>query len=169
MIKKLVFISINLFIFIGLSVAQKVDTEQLKGINIRNVGPAGMSGRVTCIDVVLDHPDHIYVGTASGGVWESTNGGINWKPIFDDQDLQAIGSIAINQQNPNEIWVGTGEGNPRNSMNTGRGIYRSIDGGKNWEMMGLQNTRTIHRIIIHPQNPDIIIAGSLGSIWGPNP
>ena len=169
MIKKLVFISISLFIFTGLSVAQKVDTEQLKGINIRNVGPAGMSGRVTCIDVVLDHPDHIYVGTASGGVWESTNGGINWKPIFDDQDLQAIGSIAINQQNPNEIWVGTGEGNPRNSMNTGRGIYRSIDGGKNWEMMGLQNTRTIHRIIIHPQNPDIIIAGSLGSIWGPNP
>ena len=169
MIKKLVFISISLFIFIGLSVAQKVDTEQLKGIKIRNVGPAGMSGRVTCIDVVLDHPDHIYVGTASGGVWESTNGGINWKPIFDDQDLQAIGSIAINQQNPNEIWVGTGEGNPRNSMNTGRGIYRSIDGGKNWEMMGLQNTRTIHRIIIHPQNPDIIIVGSLGSIWGPNP
>lgn len=169
MIKKLVFISLCFFFALHNTEAQSVDIEKLEGINIRNVGPAGMSGRVTCIDVVLDEPDHIYIGTASGGVWESTNGGINWSPIFDEEALQAIGSIAINQQNPNEIWVGTGEGNPRNSMNTGKGIYKSNDGGKTWKLMGLEATRTIHRIIIHPQNPDVVIIGALGSIWGENP
>ena len=169
MIKKLVFISLCIFFAFQSTKAQSVDIEKLKGITIRNVGPAGMSGRVTCIDVVLDEPDHIYIGTASGGVWESTNGGINWSPIFDDEALQAIGSIAINQQNPNEIWVGTGEGNPRNSMNTGKGIYKSIDGGKTWKLMGLEASRTIHRIIIHPQNPDVVIIGALGSIWGEHP
>lgn len=168
MLKKLVFIALCLIISLQTTTAQSINTEELKGINIRNVGPAGMSGRVTCIDVVLDDPDHIYIGTASGGVWESTNGGINWNPIFDDEDLQAIGSIAINQQNPNEIWVGTGEGNPRNSMNTGKGIYKSSDGGTTWTLLGLEETRTIHRIIIHPQNPDVVIIGSLGSIWGEN-
>ena len=168
MLKKLVFIALCLIISLQTSTAQSINTEELKGINIRNVGPAGMSGRVTCIDVVLDDPDHIYIGTASGGVWESTNGGINWNPIFDDEALQAIGSIAINQQNPNEIWVGTGEGNPRNSMNTGKGIYKSSDGGTTWTLLGLEETRTIHRIIIHPQNPDVVVIGSLGSIWGEN-
>ena len=93
MLKKLVFIALCLIISLQTSTAQSINTEELKGINIRNVGPAGMSGRVTCIDVVLDDPDHIYIGTASGGVWESTNGGINWNPIFDDEALQAIGSI----------------------------------------------------------------------------
>jgi photosystem II stability/assembly factor-like uncharacterized protein len=169
MFKKLVFISLCLIFALQASIAQNIDIEDLKGINVRNVGPAGMSGRVTCIDVVLDNPDHIYVGTASGGVWESKNGGINWAPIFDKEDLQAIGSIAINQQNPNEIWVGTGEGNPRNSMNTGKGIYKSNDGGKTWNLMGLESTRTIHRIIIHPQDPNVVIIGALGSIWGENP
>ena len=147
--------------------AQKIDIEHLDGIKVRNVGPAGMSGRVTSIDVVLNEPNHIYAGTASGGVWESTNGGINWTPIFDEEALQAIGSVAINQNNPNEIWVGTGEGNPRNSMNTGKGIYKSIDGGKTWTLMGLEDSRTIHRIIINPSNPNIVTVGSLGSIWGP--
>ncbi|RMF03988.1 MAG: hypothetical protein D6772_01310, partial [Bacteroidetes bacterium] len=135
----------------------------------RNIGPAGMSGRVTCIDVDLSDDDIIYVGTASGGVWKSTDGGIAWKPIFDEQPLQAIGAIAINQKNPDEIWVGTGEGNPRNSHNTGRGLYRSRDAGQTWEFVGLADTRNIHRIIVHRDNPDIVYVGAMGSIWGPNP
>lgn len=149
--------------------AQKVDVEQLKGIEIRNIGPSGMSGRVTTIDVDLRDPDRIYVGTASGGVWLSESGGINWEPIFDKEAVQSIGALAINQNNPDEIWVGTGEGNPRNSQNSGAGIYKSIDGGKTWTLMGLKNTKTIHRIFIHEGNSDIVYAAAQGSAWGPNP
>ncbi|MEM1322402.1 MAG: hypothetical protein AAGG75_19220 [Bacteroidota bacterium] len=149
--------------------AQSIDVEQLKGMKIRNIGPAGMSGRVTSIDVDLSNPDVIYAGTASGGLWKSVSGGIDWKPIFDKEALQAIGSVTINQRNPSEIWVGTGEGNPRNSLNTGKGIYKSLDGGKTWQLMGLEKTRLIHRIIIHRDNPDVIFVAALGSAWGPNP
>ncbi len=148
--------------------AQQINVEKLKGLKIRNIGPAGMSGRVTCIDVDLSDPDIIYAGAASGGVWKSESGGIDWEPIFDDQPLQSIGAITINQNNPSEIWVGTGEGNPRNSHNSGAGIYKSIDGGKNWMFMGLENTKTIHRIIVHRDNPNVVFVAAMGSIWGPN-
>ena len=149
--------------------AQKVDTEQLKGLKIRNIGPSGMSGRITTIDVDLRDPDRIYVGTASGGVWLSESGGINWEPIFDKEAVQSIGALTINQNNPDEIWVGTGEGNPRNSQNSGAGIYKSIDGGKTWTLMGLEKTKTIHRVFIHEDNSDIVYAAAQGSAWGPNP
>lgn len=148
--------------------AQKIEVEKLKGLKIRNIGPAGMSGRVTTIDVNLSDPDIIYIGTASGGVWKSMSGGIQWEPIFDKQPVQSIGALAINQSNPSEIWVGTGEGNPRNSQNSGEGIYKSIDGGKNWKLMGLEKTKTIHRVIINPKNPQIVYAAAQGSAWGPN-
>jgi len=127
-----------------------------------------MSGRVTAIDVDLSDPDIIYVGTASGGAWKSINGGINWNPIFDEQPVQSVGALAVSQKNPDVIWIGTGEGNPRNSMNSGEGIYRSLDGGATWECMGLKETHTIHRILIHPDNPQVVFAGALGSVWGPN-
>lgn len=132
----------------------------------RSIGPAGMSGRVTSIDVVTDNPDVMYVGSASGGVWKSTSGGIKWEPIFNDQSTASIGAIAIQQSNPSVIWVGTGEGNPRNSLNGGDGIYRSLDGGKNWTKMGLEKTRHIHRIIIHPDDPNTVYVGAIGSPWG---
>ena len=148
--------------------AQSLDLKPLKNIKPRNIGPSGMSGRVTAIDVVLQDPDHIYVGTASGGVWKSESGGITWAPLFDDQAIQSIGAIAINQTNPSEVWVGTGEGNPRNSQNFGLGIFRSLDGGKNWKNMGLKETKTIHRIIIHRDNPNVVYAGAQGSAYGPN-
>lgn len=148
--------------------AQKVEVELLKGIKARSIGPAGMSGRVTTIDVDLSHPNTIYAGTASGGVWKSESGGIRWTPIFDKEKVQSIGALAINQKNPAEIWVGTGEGNPRNSHNSGIGIYKSIDGGKSWTHMGLENSRLIHRIIIHRDNPDIVYVAALGSAWGNN-
>ncbi|MEM9917160.1 MAG: hypothetical protein AAF990_03650 [Bacteroidota bacterium] len=150
----------------AISFAQDVNIKQLEGLKIRNIGPAGMSGRVTAIDVIRQQPDVIYIGTASGGVWKSESGGINWQPIFDEQAVQSVGALAINQQNPAEIWVGTGEGNPRNSHNSGEGIYKSIDGGKNWTLMGLENTRNIHRILIHKDNPNIVYVGVLGSAWG---
>jgi len=151
-----------------LSFGQPLELEHFKELKIRNIGPAGMSGRVTAIDVINEQPNNIFIGTASGGVWRSKSGGIKWEPIFDDQPLQSIGSIAINQHNPSEIWVGTGEGNPRNSHNSGKGIYRSLDGGKSWKLMGLEATKAIHRIIIHRDDPNTIYAAALGSAWGTN-
>jgi photosystem II stability/assembly factor-like uncharacterized protein len=151
---------------IGYSEAQKLDMEKLKGIKPRSIGPAGMSGRVTAIDVVTEQPNIIYLGTASGGLWKSTDGGIDWKPLFDQEKVLSIGAVAIDQSNPSVVWVGTGEGNPRNSQTMGAGVYRSLDGGKTWKLMGLEKTRTIHRILIHPTNPNIIYVGAQGSAWG---
>ncbi len=148
--------------------AQKIDLKRLEGMKARSIGPAGMSGRVTTIDVDLSNPEVIYAGTASGGVWRSKSGGISWEPIFDDQPVQSVGALAINQSNPAEIWVGTGEGNPRNSHNSGNGIYKSIDGGKSWMHLGLEATKNIHRIIIDQSNPEIVYVGAQGSAWGPS-
>ena len=141
----------------------------VKNMKPRNIGPGGMSGRVTAIDVVHNNTDIMYVGTASGGLWKSTSGGINWNPIFDNQVTASIGAVAIQQSNPSVIWVGTGEGNPRNSLNGGYGIYKSLDAGKTWQLMGLEKTRHIHRVIVDPTNPNIVYAAAIGSPWGEHP
>ena len=148
---------------------QNFSTSMMEDIKPRNIGPGGMSGRVTAIDVVNKKPDIMYVGTASGGLWKSESGGIKWKSIFDDQITASIGAIAINQSNPDVIWVGTGEGNPRNSLNGGYGIFKSLDGGKTWKSMGLEKTRHIHRIIIDRFNPNIVYVAAIGSPWGEHP
>ncbi|MBT8273039.1 MAG: hypothetical protein KJO77_04485, partial [Bacteroidia bacterium] len=149
--------------------AQELSMDLVKNMKPRNIGPGGMSGRVTAIDVVLSNPDIMYVGTASGGLWKSTSGGIKWDPIFDDQVTASIGALAIQQSNPSVIWVGTGEGNPRNSLNGGYGIFKSLDAGKTWISMGLEKTRHIHRVIIDPTNPDVVYVGAIGSPWGVHP
>ncbi|MAT55388.1 MAG: hypothetical protein CMN32_12990 [Saprospirales bacterium] len=148
---------------------QQLNLDHFQNMKPRNIGPAGMSGRVTSIDVLLSNPDVIYVGTASGGVWRSKSGGTDWEPVFDEAPVQSVGAVRINQNNPDEIWVGTGEGNPRNSQNSGKGIYKTIDGGKTWKLMGLEGTKTIHRIIIHRDDPNTVFVGATGSAWGPNP
>lgn len=152
-----------------LLIAQDIDFSQFEQIKARNIGPAGMSGRVTAIDVDLSNTDRIFVGTASGGVWLSENRGISWKPIFDDNPTLSIGAIKINQANPSEIWVGTGEGNPRNSQNSGAGVYKSIDGGKTWQFKGLKNTRVIHRILIDHTKEGTVYVGAQGAAWGDSP
>jgi len=148
---------------------QEIDLDHFEQIKPRNIGPAGMSGRVTAIDVDLSNKDRIYVGTASGGVWLSENGGITWDPIFDDNPVLSIGALKINQSNPSEIWVGTGEGNPRNSQNSGAGVYHTLDGGKTWSFKGLKNTRVIHRIIIDETKAGTVYIGALGAQWGDSP
>lgn len=159
-----------LFLFLCISSSkllqsQKIDVSKLKAMKPRNIGPAGMSGRVTAIDVVESRQNTIYAGTASGGLWKSESGGVTWTPIFDKESCQNIGSIAIQQSNPDVVWVGTGEGNPRNSHNSGNGIYRSLDGGNTWKNMGLENSSNIYRIVIDKQNPNTIYAGVIGSAW----
>jgi photosystem II stability/assembly factor-like uncharacterized protein len=146
--------------------AQDPGMDVFKNLKPRNIGPGGMSGRVTAIDVQLSDPSVIWVGTASGGLWRSKGGGTVWEPVFDNEKVAGIGALAIDQKKPDVVWVGTGEGNPRNSLTGGYGIYRTPDGGKSWKLMGLENTRYIHRIIIHPHNSDIIYAGAIGTPWG---
>ena len=156
-------------LFVQSILAQEIDPKWMQGVAPRNIGPGGMSGRVTSIDVVHNDRDVMYVGTASGGVWKSTSGGVNWSPIFDNQVTASIGAIAIQQSNPDILWAGTGEGNPRNSLNGGYGIYKSLDAGKTWVSMGLEKTRHIHRIIIDPSNPEVIYVAAIGSPWGEHP
>lgn len=157
----LLFLSATTLLF-----SQEFSMDLVKNMKPRNIGPGGMSGRVTAIDVVESNPDIMYVGTASGGIWKSTSGGIKWEPIFDKEATASIGAVAIQQSNPSVIWAGTGEGNPRNSLNGGYGIYKSLDAGKTWNLMGLEKTRHIHRVIVHPTNPDIVYVGAIGSPWG---
>lgn len=149
--------------------AQQFNMKLAGDLKPRNIGPGGMSGRVTAIDVVTSEPDIMYVGTASGGLWKSTSGGIKWEPVFDKEVTASIGAVAIQQSNPSVIWVGTGEGNPRNSLNGGYGVYRSLDGGRSWQSMGLEETRHIHRIIIDPTDPNTVYVGAIGSPWGEHP
>lgn len=165
--KRLLFL-LSLILISSIS-AQEFSMDHVKKIHPRNIGPGGMSGRVTSIDVVTSDPDIMYAGTASGGLWKSTSGGIKWKPIFDKEVTSSIGAVAIQQSNPSVIWAGTGEGNPRNSLNGGYGIYKSLDGGKNWKLMGLEKTRHIHRVVIDPTNPNIVYVAAIGSPWGIHP
>ena len=151
-----------------LTFGQDVDAI-IEGMNVRHIGPGAMSGRVTTIDVQRDRPEVIYIGTASGGLWRSETAGVEWEPLFDDQPTQSIGAVAIAPSNPDVIWAGTGEGNPRNSHSSGRGVYRSIDGGATWELMGLEGTRNIHRIIVHPTDHKTVWVGAIGTAWGDSP
>ncbi len=146
--------------------SQEFSMDLVQNMKPRNIGPGGMSGRVTSIAVVNSNPDIMYAGTASGGLWKSTSGGIKWDPIFDKEITASVGAVAIQQSNPSVLWVGTGEGNPRNSLNGGFGIYKSLDGGKNWIAMGLEKTRHIHRIIVDPTDPNTVYVGAIGSPWG---
>ena len=145
--------------------AQEVNPDLLSTMEARSIGPAGMSGRITAIDALDTDPMTVYAGAASGGVWKSTNGGDTWRPLFDDQRIANIGAIAVHPSFRDVVWVGTGEGNPRNSADPGAGIYRSIDGGETWTFLGLEDTRQIHRILLHPTDPDVAWVGAMGPIW----
>jgi photosystem II stability/assembly factor-like uncharacterized protein len=149
--------------------ADPLDPDLLAGLDARSIGPATMSGRVPAIEVVESNPDVMYAGSAAGGVWKSVNGGLTWTPIFDDQPIASIGAIAVNQANPDVVWVGTGEGNPRNSVSIGNGLYRSLDGGKTWAHLGLEKTEHIHKVVLHPADPNVAWVAALGQNWGENP
>ncbi|MBF8293558.1 MAG: hypothetical protein HW389_103 [Bacteroidetes bacterium] len=154
----------------AVSLAQaQLDTALFSGMKARSIGPAGMSGRIGGIDAVIANPEIMYVGVSTGGVWKTTNSGTTWKPLFDTQPVAAIGSVAIFQPNPAVVWVGTGEGNARNSVSVGNGIYKSIDGGQTWSHLGLDRTERIHRILLHPGDQNVAYVAAMGQMWGENP
>jgi len=170
MLQKLLLLSLSTLISVAHIKAQKLDiNKHFKNWKPRNIGPSGMSGRITTIDAVVADPNQIWLGAASGGVWKTTNSGVSWTPVFDEQPIQNIGALAIQQSNPNTVWVGTGEGNPRNSLNIGDGIFKTLDGGRSWKRMGLEKTKNIHRIIIDPSNANTVYAGAIGNPYAQYP
>ena len=136
-----------------------------EGIKLRNIGPALMSGRIADIAFHPDKRNIWYVGVGSGGVWKTINAGTTWKPIFDKQKVYSIGSVTIDKNNPNIIWVGTGENTGGRHNSFGDGIYRSLDGGENWQNMGLKNSEHISTVIIHPNDSNTLWVSAQGPLW----
>jgi len=139
----------------------------VKNISFRNIGPTVMSGRVTDLAVNPKNPSHFYVAYATGGLWETTNNGNSFNPIFDNQIVITIGDIEVDWEK-DIIYVGTGEKNSSRSSYSGNGIYKSSNGGKNWEHLGLDDSHHIGRIVLHPDNSDIIWVASLGHLYSEN-
>ncbi len=148
--------------------AVKVDSDTISGLEARSIGPAVMSGRISSIDAVMEKGRlTFYVGSASGGVWKSVNGGTTFKPVF-DKHTQSIGAVTIDPSNPNTVWVGTGETWVRNSVSVGTGIYKTTDGGENWELKGLADSERISRILVDPKNSETVYACATGHLWNSN-
>ena len=144
---------------------QEIDPSLFSALTARGIGPAGMSGRITAIDGLASDPNVLWVGAATGGVWKSTNGGTTWTPVFDEQRVSGIGAVAIDQNAPEVVWVGTGEGNPRNSAGVGAGLYKTMDGGESWQLLGFEQSERIHRIVLHPTDSDVAWIGVMGRAW----
>ena len=139
----------------------------VKNIKFKNIGPSVMSGRVVDLEVNPSDPTHFYVAYASGGLWETKNNGNSFTSLFDNQMVMTIGDIKVDWQNK-IIYIGSGENNSSRSSYSGNGIYRSVDNGKNWVNIGLQESHHIGRIILHPKNPDILWVASLGHLYSPS-
>ncbi len=149
--------------------AIKFDSATISGLPIRNIGSAAMSGRIAAVDAIEKNGRvTVFVGAASGGVWKSINGGTTFRPVFDRQPVQSIGAVAIDQSNPNIVWVGTGESWTRNSVSVGNGIYKSTDGGENCTNVGLKDSEHIAKILVDPRDGNVVLACATGHLWNDN-
>src|SRR5437016_7304451 len=161
-------LSVSVFILSATMVAlvpgQQPTTDALRW---RYIGPVG--NRTTSIVGVPGQPYIYYAGSASGGIFKTTDGGIHWEPIFDAQPVQSIGSLAIAASDPNIVWAGTGEAWIRSHISVGAGIYKSTDAGKTWTLVGLEKTGRIGRVVVDPRDPNIACACALGHAYGPQP
>ncbi len=147
--------------------AQETTKDVLGALRYRHIGPTG--NRLTSVVGVPGQPNIYYVGAASGGIWKTIDGGVHWEPIFDSQPVSSIGALAIAPSDPNIVWAGTGEPWIRSHISVGQGVYKSIDAGKTWTLMGLEKTGRVSRVVIDPKNPDIVLVGALGHAYGPQP
>jgi photosystem II stability/assembly factor-like uncharacterized protein len=154
----------------GADTSTRLTAEQLHDFEYRFIGPSNPSGRVTAL-AVPDTGDHtrMYAGLASGGLWKTTSAGTTWEPIFNDEGTSTIGDVKVAPWNPEVVWVGTGERNSLRSNSWGNGVHRSTDGGHTWEHVGLEETREIGRIAVHPSDSGVAYVAALGHLWGPDP
>ena len=146
---------------------QAPSPEAYADLEWRYIGPEG--NRFSAAAGLPGDPYTYYVGAASGGVYKTTDGGVNWDAIFDDQPVQSIGSLGVSMTDPNIVWAGTGEGKIRSHISVGQGVYKSTDAGRTWTLMGLEQTGRIPRLAIHPTNPDVVYVCALGHSYGPQP
>ncbi len=137
----------------------------IRGLRFRSIGPAVISGRISDVAVHPTDKKTWYVGTASGGLWKTTNAGTSFSPIFDDEDSYSIGVVAIDPANPNVVWVGSGENNAQRSVAYGDGVYKSVDGGRTWRNVGLPNSEHIGKILIDPRNSDVVYVAAQGPVF----
>ena len=141
--------------------------EQYGALHWRFIGPEG--NRFSAAAGIAGDPHTYYVGAASGGIYKTTDGGVNWRPLFDAQPVQSIGALAVAASDPTIVWAGTGEGKIRSHISVGQGVYQSTDAGESWTLMGLEQTGRIPRVVIHPTNPNIVFVCALGHAYGPQP
>src|SRR5437764_12262905 len=159
--KIILFSLISVFLLVASVQAQQANIDAMGG---RYIGPVG--NRTTSVVSVPGQPYIYYAGSASGGIFKTTDGGIHWEPIFDSQPVSSIGSLAIAASDPNIVWAGTGEAWIRSHISVGQGIYKSTDAGKPWKLMGLEKTGRIGHLVIDPKNPDIVVACAVGHAYG---
>ena len=146
-------------------IGQSITTNQLDQLTFRNIGPSVAGGRIHDIEVLPNDPATVFIASASGGIWKSNNKGTTWKPVFDDQAVSTFGDMAISLSNPDVIYAGSGEQQNRQSTSWGNGVYKSTDQGETWRSIGLEKTYHIARVIIHPENPNIVFVAALGNLW----
>ena len=165
------FLALPVFLIATLATASAADKQEpmsaktFKGLELRNIGPALMSGRIADIAIDPDHSNVWYVGVGSGGVWKTENNGTTWKPLFDDQSAYSIGEVTLDPGNSKRIWVGTGENVGGRHMGYGDGVYLSNDGGAHWKNMGLKESEHISRIVVSPEDPDTVWVAAQGPLW----
>ena len=157
-----------IFLFLLCTTASAaVDPSLFQDLHWRSIGPF-RGGRVLAVSGIPSEPEHFYFGSVNGGVWETRDAGRTWQPIFDSQPIGSIGALAIAESNPNVIYAGTGEADMRSDIAQGDGMYKSADGGKTWAHIGLADSQQIGRVLIHPENPDVVYVAALGHPYGPN-
>ncbi|TDI43573.1 MAG: hypothetical protein E2P02_11155 [Acidobacteria bacterium] len=157
-----------LTLLLSLGSATAYTDDRTDALKFRSIGPAVMGGRIDTVAVVEDEPSIIYIGTASGGVWKSTNMGTTWKSLFDGHNTSSIGDVALSHSDPDAVWVGTGEPNNRQSSSFGNGVYKSVDGGESFEHVGLEGTEHIGKIVVHPSRPERVYVAASGALWHAN-
>jgi len=167
-------VSLMLVVLLASTAALAADEEEgpwnsgdFSALKFRSIGPALSSGRIGDFAIDPRNPYHYYVAVCSGGVWETHNAGVTFEPIFDGEGSYSIGCVTLAPSNPNIVWVGTGENNSQRSVAYGDGVYKSVDGGKSWQNMGLERSLHVGKILVHPTDPDVVYVAAMGPLWGP--